>query len=21
MFCKKCGKEIEDKAILCVHCG
>ena len=21
MICKYCGKEIDDKAILCVHCG
>lgn len=21
MFCKKCGKEILDDAIICVHCG
>ena len=21
MFCKKCGKEIMDDAVLCVHCG
>jgi hypothetical protein len=21
MFCKHCGKEIEDRAELCVHCG
>ena len=21
MFCKKCGKEIDDEAIVCVHCG
>ena len=21
MFCKKCGKEIDDKAVVCVHCG
>ena len=21
MFCKNCGKEIEDKATVCVHCG
>jgi uncharacterized Tic20 family protein len=21
MFCKKCGKEIMDDAIVCVHCG
>ena len=21
MFCKKCGKEILDEAIVCVHCG
>jgi len=21
MFCKKCGKEISNKAIICVHCG
>ncbi|MBR4949989.1 MAG: zinc ribbon domain-containing protein [Clostridia bacterium] len=21
MFCKKCGKEIMDDAIICVHCG
>ena len=21
MFCKHCGKEIEEKAELCVHCG
>ncbi|MDE7452925.1 MAG: DUF4190 domain-containing protein [Clostridia bacterium] len=21
MFCKNCGKEIDDKATICVHCG
>lgn len=21
MFCKNCGKEIDDKAVVCVHCG
>lgn len=21
MFCKNCGKEIDDKASICVHCG
>lgn len=21
MFCYKCGKEIDDEAIVCVHCG
>lgn len=21
MFCKTCGKEINDKAVVCVHCG
>lgn len=21
MFCKNCGKEIDDKAVICVHCG
>jgi hypothetical protein len=21
MFCKNCGKEIDDKAAFCVHCG
>ena len=21
MFCKECGKEINDKASVCVHCG
>ena len=21
MFCKNCGKEIDDKAAVCVHCG
>lgn len=21
MFCKNCGKEINDKAVVCVHCG
>lgn len=21
MFCKKCGQEIMDDAIICVHCG
>ena len=21
MFCKNCGKEIDDKATVCVHCG
>ena len=21
MFCTNCGKEIDDKAVICVHCG
>lgn len=21
MFCSKCGKEIHDEAMICVHCG
>lgn len=21
VFCKNCGKEINDKAVICVHCG
>lgn len=21
MFCKNCGKEIDDKAAICIHCG
>jgi len=21
MFCQKCGKEILDEAVICVHCG
>ena len=21
MFCKNCGKEIDEKAVICVHCG
>jgi len=21
MFCKKCGKEINDEAVVCVGCG
>lgn len=21
MYCRNCGKEIEDKAVICVHCG
>ena len=21
MFCSKCGKEINDQAVVCVHCG
>ncbi len=21
MFCTKCGKEISDKAVICVHCS
>ena len=21
MFCKECGKEINNKAVVCVHCG
>ena len=21
MYCKNCGKQIDDKAVLCVHCG
>ena len=21
MFCSKCGKEINDEAVVCIHCG
>lgn len=21
MYCQNCGKEIDDKAVVCVHCG
>lgn len=21
MYCKNCGKQIDDKAVVCVHCG
>ena len=21
MFCSNCGKEIDDKAVVCIHCG
>ncbi len=21
MFCSNCGKEVADKAVICVHCG
>lgn len=21
MFCEKCGKEINDEAVVCIHCG
>ena len=21
MFCSKCGKEVHDEAVVCVHCG
>ena len=21
MFCEKCGKDVEDEAVVCVHCG
>lgn len=21
MFCKNCGQEIDDKAVVCPHCG
>ena len=21
MFCKECGQEIKDKAVICIHCG
>lgn len=21
MFCSNCGKEIDDKAVICIHCG
>lgn len=21
MFCQKCGKEINDEAVICIHCG
>ena len=21
MYCRKCGKEIDDEAIVCIHCG
>lgn len=20
-FCRSCGKEIDDRAVICVHCG
>lgn len=21
MFCRNCGHELDDKAVICVHCG
>lgn len=21
MYCRECGKEIDDKAVVCIHCG
>ncbi len=21
MFCQKCGKEVSDDAVVCIHCG
>ena len=21
MFCKKCGNEVNDEAVICIHCG
>lgn len=21
MFCQKCGKEVNDEAVVCIHCG
>ena len=21
MFCRKCGKEVSDEAVVCIHCG
>ena len=21
MFCEKCGKEVQDEAVVCIHCG
>ena len=21
MFCSKCGKDIDDQAVVCIHCG
>lgn len=21
MFCRKCGQEIDDEAVVCIHCG
>lgn len=21
MYCRECGKEINDKAVVCIHCG
>lgn len=21
MFCRKCGQEVDDEAVVCVHCG
>ncbi len=21
MFCRKCGKQIDDEAVVCIHCG
>ena len=21
MYCRNCGKEIDDKAVICIHCG
>lgn len=21
MYCRKCGKEVDDEAVVCIHCG